>query len=65
MVCARGGTQVVLDLSNPQVQDFIVQTVDELMNSYPDIDYIKWDAKMSTITQGLAIPDSAGQLKAT
>ena len=52
VVCARGGTQVVLDLSNPQVQDFIVQTVDELMNSYPDIDYIKWDANMSIITQG-------------
>ena len=52
VVCARCGTQVVLDLSNPQVQDFIVQTVDELMNSYPDIDYIKWDANMSIITQG-------------
>ena len=52
VVCARGGTQVVLDLSNPQVQDFIVQTVDELMNSYPDIDYIKWDANASIMNYG-------------
>ena len=52
LICDRGGTQVVLDLSNPKVQDFIVQTVDKLMTSYPDIDYIKWDANTSIVNQG-------------
>ena len=42
----------MLDLSNPKVQDFIVQTVDKLMTSYPDIDYIKWDANTSIVNQG-------------
>ena len=43
----RGGTQLVLDLSNPQVQDFIFNIVDDLMTNYPEIAYIKWDANMS------------------
>ena len=40
----RGGTQVVLDLCNPQVQDFVFGVVDNLMTQYPEISYIKWDA---------------------
>lgn len=40
----RGGTQLLLDLSNPQVQDFIFSVVDNLMTQYPDIAYMKWDA---------------------
>ena len=40
----RGGTQVVLDMSNPQVQDFVFRVVDDLMTQYPEIAYIKWDA---------------------
>ena len=47
LVLGRGGTQVVLDLGNPQVQDFVFNVVDELMTNYPEIDYIKWDANMS------------------
>lgn len=43
-VTGRGGTQVVLDLSNPQVQDFVVGVVDNLMTENPNIEYIKWDA---------------------
>lgn len=48
----RGGTQVVLDLSNPEVQDFIFGIVDNLMTTYPEIDYIKWDANMSILNHG-------------
>ena len=33
----RGGTQMLLDLSNPEVQDFVFQVVDDLMTNYPDI----------------------------
>ncbi len=51
-VLGRGGTQVVLDLANPAVQDFVFSIVDNLMTSYPEIDYIKWDANMSTQNHG-------------
>ena len=51
-VTGRGGTQVVLDLSNPAVQDFVFQVVDDLMTRYPDIDYIKWDANMDIKNYG-------------
>ena len=43
-ITARGGTQAVLDLTNPQVRDFIFYTVDTLLARYPEIEYIKWDA---------------------
>lgn len=51
-VLGRGGTQVVLDLSNPKVQDFVFGIVDNLMTSYPEIDYIKWDANMPIMNHG-------------
>lgn len=40
----RGGTQVLLDLCNPAVQDFAFGIVDELLTKHPDIAYMKWDA---------------------
>lgn len=52
LVFGRGGTQVVLDLSNPKVQDFVFSIVDNLMTKYPEIDYIKWDANMSILNHG-------------
>lgn len=52
LVLGRGGTQMVLDLGNPQVQDFVFNVVDELMTRYPEIDYIKWDANMSILNHG-------------
>ena len=48
----RGGTQLVLDMSNPAVQDFAFSIVDDLMTQYPGIDYIKWDANMSVQSHG-------------
>lgn len=36
--------QWLLDLSNPRVQDFVVQTFDEVLALSPHISYIKWDA---------------------
>ncbi|MDE7438350.1 MAG: alpha-galactosidase [Muribaculaceae bacterium] len=35
--------QLVLDLSNPKVQDFVFNVVDELKTKYPDIAFFKWD----------------------
>lgn len=51
-VPGRGGTQLVLDLCNPEVQDFVFSVVDGLMVKYPEIDYIKWDANMSVCNHG-------------
>ena len=48
----RGGTQVVLDLTNPKVQDFVFGVVDNLMTQYPEIAYIKWDANASIENYG-------------
>ncbi len=48
----RGGTQVVLDMSNPKVQDFIFNMVDTLLTNYPEIDYIKWDANAPVMDHG-------------
>ena len=48
----RGGTQIVLDLSNPKVQDFVFRVVDDLMTQYPEIKYIKWDANASIQNYG-------------
>lgn len=35
--------QLVLDLSNPKVQDHVFNVVDNLMTKYPDIAFFKWD----------------------
>ena len=48
----RGGTQVVLDLSNPKVQDLVFNVVDTLMTKYPEIYYIKWDANAPIMNHG-------------
>jgi alpha-galactosidase len=51
-VLGRGGTQVVLDLANPEVQDFVFKVVDDLMTQHPDLAYIKWDANMPIMNHG-------------
>ena len=51
-VLGRGGTQLVLDLGNPEVQDFVFKIVDDLMTENPKIDYIKWDANMPISNHG-------------
>ena len=51
-VLGRGGTQVVLDLANPEVQDFVFKIVDDLLTENPEIDYIKWDANMPITNHG-------------
>lgn len=52
LVLGRGGTQVVLDMANPEVQDFVFKVVDDLMMQNPEIDYIKWDANMAIMNHG-------------
>jgi alpha-galactosidase len=43
----RGGTQLVLDMTNPIVQDFAFRIFDDLLTNNPEIAYIKWDANAS------------------
>lgn len=35
--------QLVLDLSNPKVQDYVFGVIDQLMTENPEIAYFKWD----------------------
>lgn len=49
---SRGQTQVVLDLTNPKVQDFVFSVVDKLLTTYPQIAYIKWDANSELMNYG-------------
>lgn len=48
----RGGTQLVLDMANPKVQDFVFSLVDNLLTRNPEIAYIKWDANASIQNYG-------------
>ena len=43
-ITGRGGTQLILDMSNPKVQDFVFGVVDNIMKETPNTYYIKWDA---------------------
>ena len=51
-VYGRGDAQLILDMSNPAVQDFVFSVVDKLMTEDPGIDYIKWDANMTILEFG-------------
>lgn len=55
--------QLVLDLSNPKVQDFVFGVIDQLMTENPDIAFFKWDCN-SPITNIYSpyLKDKQGQL---
>ncbi|MBE6267654.1 MAG: alpha-galactosidase [Bacteroidales bacterium] len=46
-VMGRGGTQLMLDMTNPEVQEHVFKVVDDLMQANPEIYYMKWDANFS------------------
>ncbi len=48
----RGGTQVVLDLTNPAVRDNLFQQLDAMITSAPGLAYIKWDANADFMNAG-------------
>ena len=48
----RGGTQVVLDMCNPEVRDAIFQMIDKILNDAPGLTYIKWDANADFMNAG-------------
>lgn len=48
----RGGTQLILDMSNPEVQDFVFKVVDDIMKETPNTYYIKWDCNFEIANFG-------------
>lgn len=55
--------QLVLDLSNPKVQDFVFGVVDNILTENPDVAFFKWDCN-SPITNIYSpyLKDKQGQL---
>ncbi|WP_455585887.1 alpha-galactosidase [Bacteroides sp.] len=55
--------QLVLDLSNPKVQDYVFGVVDKIMTENPDVAFFKWDCN-SPITNIYSpyLKDKQGQL---
>lgn len=43
IVPGRGGSQLVMDLCNPAVQDHVFGVLDNIMKQAPGVSYIKWD----------------------
>jgi alpha-galactosidase len=35
--------QYVMDLANPEVQDFCIRSFNKILSDYPDISFVKWD----------------------
>ena len=48
----RGGTQVVLDMTNPALRDNIYNQMDAMITSIPGLAYIKWDANADFMNPG-------------
>lgn len=55
--------QLVLDLPNPEVQDFVYNVVDDLLTENPGVAFIKWDAnRMMTNTYSPYLDDKQSHL---
>lgn len=44
--------QLILDLSNPKVQDFVYATIDRILQENPGVDYVKWDCNRYAFNSG-------------
>jgi len=55
--------QLVLDLTNPKVQEFVYNTVDGMLTKNPGIAFIKWDCnRMMTNAYSVYLKDKQSQL---
>ncbi|MCR5413628.1 MAG: alpha-galactosidase [Kiritimatiellae bacterium] len=52
LALGRGGTQVVLDFTNPAVRDHIFRCLDKVYASVPTLAYIKWDCNQNISNPG-------------
>ena len=44
--------QLILDLSNPEVQEFVYNLIDRILSTNPGIDYVKWDCNRYVFNSG-------------
>jgi alpha-galactosidase len=60
---ARGRSQLVLDLSRPQVQEYLLEVLENLLSSAP-ISYMKWDMNrsLSDVWSAALPPDRQGEV---
>ena len=68
----RGGGQVVLDMANPAVRDWLFDRIDAVIRSVPGLSYVKWDANAEIanfaspwLSGCVSAPGSAGSQPAT
>jgi alpha-galactosidase len=55
--------QLVLDLTNPKVQEFVYSIVDGMLTKYPGIGFIKWDCnRMMTNAYSVYLKDKQSHL---
>jgi alpha-galactosidase len=55
--------QLVLDMTNPEVQEFVYNVVDGMLTKYPGIGFIKWDCnRMMTNSYSVYLKDRQSHL---
>ncbi len=56
--------QLVLDLTNPEVQEFVYKMVDDMLTKNPKISFIKWDCnRMMTNTYSAYLKDNQSHVQ--
>ena len=61
LAVGRGGSQTILDLTNPVVRDNLFGQLDALCSKVPDLTYVKWDANADYMNLGAPSLDAAHQ----
>lgn len=53
--------QLILDMSRPEVQEYIIQFMTDLLRENPDIAYVKWDCNRNISDPGSSYQESGKQ----
>lgn len=52
LALGRGGTQVVLDCTNPALRDNLYTQLDAVYSEIPELAYVKWDCNQNIVNPG-------------
>jgi len=52
LALGRGGTQVVLDCTNPALRDNLYAQLDAVYSEIPELAYVKWDCNQNIVNPG-------------
>ncbi|MBQ6137377.1 MAG: alpha-galactosidase [Kiritimatiellae bacterium] len=52
LALGRGGSQVVLDMTNPAVRDNLFGQLDAVYSTMPTLAYVKWDSNQNIVNPG-------------